>query len=494
MKKRIISVLILFAMLGPFLASCGKETTPVSEEPGTDAASASAGETAAVTELTCSVPPDTDLDGLTVSLLFSYDYDVMFQAGDEGDIVNDAIIARNFAVEEELNCTFAPTRHDDYYVDAIIRPQILAGDTSFNLYSGCQWILAPLVLENCFVNLLDTGLDFTSDWWAAAYIDEAAVGSGARFLCGGDISLSMLQWQSCMFFNKQVYADLFGDPSEMYTTVLDGGWTLDRLASMGKTVYSDLNGDGTADDGDRYSVGVHVGNLTDHFAFDSGFRITERGGDKVPVLVVGSEKNAEFTQKLYALYYENEGTHIFPPTVETRTTTLPGKLKNDELLFAPGWFHTTAYLRDMKGDFGLIPYPKLNDLQDRYLSLVHDTAPVYAIPLTCPGEEAQKLGYVLEMMAFLSWRDVAPVYYEVALKVKYVRDSDDAALKIVDMVHDGATTDFGYIYSYALDQIGTVMRTMMQNKSAAFASEWAKMESAVTAKFDSLIGLYQALE
>ena len=115
MKKRIISVLILFAMLGPFLASCGKETTPVSEEPGTDAASASAGETAAVTELTCSVPPDTDLDGLTVSLLFSYDYDVMFQAGDEGDIVNDAIIGRNFAVEEELNCTFAPTRHDDYY-------------------------------------------------------------------------------------------------------------------------------------------------------------------------------------------------------------------------------------------------------------------------------------------------------------------------------------------------------------------------------------------
>ncbi len=488
MKRRIVSVLILFALLCTLLASCGEET-PAVQEIGTTAAADA--ETEAVTELSANVPPNTDLDGLTISLLHAGD--IMFKAEDDGDVVNAAIIARNTAVEEALNCTFATTTHD-YDVDSVIRPQILAGDTTYNLYSGSQWILAPLVLENCFRNLLDTGLDFSADWWATDYIDEAAVGNGARFLCGGDITLDMLQWQSCIFFNKQVYADLFGDPSEMYAQVLDGKWTLDGFASMGKTVYSDLNGDGKADDGDRYSIGVHTANLTDHLAFDTGFRVTQRDAKNVPVIVVGSERAAEFTQKLYALFYENEGTRVFTASNDTNNITIPGKFKNNELLFDLGWFNTMQYLRDMEGDFGLIPYPKYNEAQENYLSLVHDVAHVYAVPLTSTDEETQMLSYALEMLAFLAWRDVTPTYYEVALKVKYVRDSDDVALKIVDMVHDGATTDFGYIYSYALDQIGTIMRTMMGNKSADFVSKWAEKESSVTAKFNSLVELYQSLE
>ena len=78
-------------------------------------------------------------------------------------------------------------------------------------------------------------------------------------------------------------------------------------------------------------------------------------------------------------------------------------------------------------------------------------------------------------------------YYEVALKLKYTRD--DISAQFIDMIRDGATTDFIYANNYAFNgnNLGTIARTMMQNKSADYMSTYAGLKPWVEKALEALI-------
>jgi hypothetical protein len=286
-----------------------------------------------------------------------------------------------------------------------------------------------------------------------------------------------------------MYSDYFGNPDEMYKTVLDGKWTLDKLDEMAKPVYKDLNGNGQYDDSDQYAYGVIIYNLTDHFTYNAGVRTTARDGDGIPYFVMNNERTASYTEKLYKLFYENAGGRVFPPTAESTDIEIPAKFARGELLFDLGWFHVAERLRGMQTDYGIIPFPKYDESQPEYLALAHDCVPVYCIPKTCGKTE--EVSAVLEAMAFETYRTVMPAYFEVALKLKYTRDSTDDAFKIIDMIHDNCTTDFAYIYNYALGGIGLIMRDLMAGKSADFVSRYEKMERTAQRGLEKLIDAYE---
>jgi hypothetical protein len=301
------------------------------------------------------------------------------------------------------------------------------------------------------------------------------IGDNRIYFLTGDISLTFIRQMSCVYFNKKLYTDYFGDPDEMYKTVLDGKWTLDKLSDMSKGMYKDLNGDGKYDDGDQYASGLLAANLTDHFMFDAGIKITQRDENDLPYFIMNNERTASFTDKLYQLYYVNEGSRIFPPTNDSNNITIPQKFMRDELLFDFGWFYVSELLRNMDTDYGIIPFPKYDESQSSYLSLAHDIVPVYCIPVTC--EKMEAAGAVLEFMAFESYKSVLPAYFEVALKLKYTRDATEDAFTIIDMIHDNCTTDFAYIYTFALNSIGHIMRETMAAKTADFTSKYEKIEA-----------------
>ncbi len=484
MKKSTVFLLV-FMMV--FTSCSGTEKTAEQTS-----AAESTSETSAES-IKSNLPGDLNYNGLILTVIHSGD--VMFGADSlemSGDIVNDAIYRRNADVKEQLNVEFEYVE-TDYDIAPYIRETVLGGIDAYQLISGSQWIIAPVVLENAFMNLKDGEyLDFESPWWAENYNREASVGDHVRYFAGGDISLSMLQLMSCMYYNKTLYGSLEGDPDELYATVVNGEWTLDEFGAIGARCYADLNGNGTSDDGDQYGYGLITANLTDHLTYDAGIRVTERDSEGIPVLILNNEKTISFTEKLYGLFYTNPGGRVFPATNDSNQITIPGKFIGNEMMFDLGWFHTSALFRDMEGDYGLIPYPKYDEAQEKYLSLVHDTAQVYCVPITV-GSRFDAACAVMEALAFEAYKSVTPAFYEIALKVKYIRDSNDTALRIVDMIHDGATTDFAYIYNYTLNDIGLIMRSLMGGKKSDFASEYAKRESKVKTDLDALIELYTSL-
>ena len=88
-------------------------------------------------------------------------------------------------------------------------------------------------------------------------------------------------------------------------------------------------------------------------------------------------------------------------------------------------------------------------------------------------------------MAYYSYYEVTPIYYETALKTKYTRD--DLSSQIIDIIHDSAMTDLAYVYQQSLSEAGMVMRLLAANKTKDYVSFVAKKEKAYTKALDKFI-------
>jgi len=500
MNKKIVRIItagLLAAMLLSCFAGCGSQDSAAVTTAAADTESAAA-ETSA-DELRPAIPDDLDLAGADINILngayFEMDKVLMDASESTGDVVNDAVYERNLKVMSDLNCNFnivSKSQLGGDSIDKLISSSVLAGSNDYDFVIGVQYLVTPLVLQNMYINLYGAPyIDISEPWWSDSYINEVTVGTERLYFLAGDISLAFMRNQSCAYYNKTLYQNLFGDPAEMYDTVIDGKWTMDKLYALSDASYSDLNGDSASDKADQFGAGVIASNITDHFTFDAGVRATTRGSDGIPKLTMNNEHTISFTEKLYELYYNCKGTYVFPSTEEALATDMPLKFMNDQLLFMFEWLYSADYLRDMQSDYGIIPYPKFDENQEQYLSLIHDVASITCVPATCDKLDA--VCAVMELLAYYGYKSVTPAYYEVALKTKYVRDSAENALQIIDIIHDAATTDFAYIYNYALNGIGLIERDIIAGKKSDFASYYAKKEEKTLLKLDELIELYTSL-
>ncbi|MBQ7983816.1 MAG: hypothetical protein IJ302_09600, partial [Clostridia bacterium] len=191
-KHRIFLILAALIMASTsVLAACGESGTAVES-------SAETKETAAVTE----DPgpklelPASDYQGQKFTILSTVHADYEYLAESEtGDIVEDAVYARNRAVEELLNIEFAFITEPGHWADkdtfnAMIKNSVMADDGAFDLVSGTMVCVLPIASEGVFVNALDLEhIHFENPWWVAGMEEKLAVG-GKLFGFVGDASLS----------------------------------------------------------------------------------------------------------------------------------------------------------------------------------------------------------------------------------------------------------------------------------------------------------------
>ncbi len=116
---------------------------------------------------------------------------------------------------------------------------------------------------------------------------------------------------------------------------------------------------------------------------------------------------------------------------------------------------TGEKLRNFEDDYGIIPYPKYDENQPEYKTMADGYHSVLAVPKTV--KDTEFVGTIVEALSAETWKTVTPTLYEIALKTRYLRDSESK--EVLDLIIDGRTFDFGFIYdgwqgfSFALSQI-----------------------------------------
>ena len=488
MKLRQILCGILAALTVLPLAACGGDI-PADTTASTDPTETTPAETTVPTDewgreiIEDGVPADLKYDN-EVMRIFTRDdqkYWLLEVTAEEGtgDVLSDAVYNRNLTVEERLGIklevkkmpgTFA-VRNEWFNV---LRAAVQANDNSIDMATVYISQGAPLITEGLFLNLLNVEyLDLDKPWWNSSFNEEMTM-YDQLYATVGDYMLSMTSMTVATFFNKDLLAEIY--PNEkLYDAVYEGKWTLDYLMNLSSGVYSDLNGDGKKDEGDRYGYRTKRDTVPgDSWPIALGIYATTKNEKGIPELSFYNERTVNAFEKLETLY-------TAPGTIVGNGDFLGGKV-----LFYNQQFALTDDLRDMEDEYGILPMPKYDEAQEEYATIPQNGHSMVTITKTTRNKEM--VGAAVELLGAESYRQVTPVYFETTMKSKYLRSSDDA--KMFDLIMDTVKFNFGYVWS--AKKIGNVAQ-LMRDPSINIASTYASKEASYKTNLQKLLIELEAL-
>ncbi|MBQ3255839.1 MAG: hypothetical protein IJA67_00280 [Oscillospiraceae bacterium] len=461
-KKNRITASVLLAGQLLSIASCGGEIAVETQAVDTGIVT----ETEAVTEEAYSMP-EVNMNGWELSIL-NYDETGLTWANTricveqaDGDILNDALYNRNLLLRETFNCDISVKEVND--VANHVENLVLAGDNTYDIFvrseSNSVASYLPFVIDWNEI----PHLQLDQPWWNPDATSVYNIG-GIQAALAGNMSLSAVSRAVCMVFNKNVWTQ-YGDPDmNLYQLVEDNTWTVDRFLEITKSVSQDLNGDGKMDSQDLYGLNMGRGfkGYIASVLTGAGLNFTQLDTDgNLQFTLHTNEKSLSLVTKLMdALsddgFYYNEDTsvHGFAPS---------DFFKNGHALFTQGVPHDIYKLRDMNDDIGILPMPKLNESQVKYYAAAWGGA-VWTLSKTFDMEYADNLGILLDAMSYVTYRDVIPVYKEIALKAKTTRDDDSAAM--LDIIFDSIYFDFGTNIMYDPLLANTFLVDLWRKKSS----------------------------
>jgi len=147
---------------------------------------------------------------------------------------------------------------------------------------------------------------------------------------------------------------------------------------------------------------------------------------------------------------------------------------------------TDLNFREIEDDYGVLPMPKYDEAQEKYLTSVNPLSYIYTIPITVTDKERTTV--LFEAYCYEGYNYVRPGFYEIALKTKYSRD--DASAQVYDIILDGRVVDFGFMFDGGVGMFN-IMNGLMQNKSTDFASAYASREAAAIAQYEKIMNAYK---
>ncbi len=487
-----LALLLLLAMLTANLAACGDAGTAATTE-DTAAATETVVETEPETQfLPDELPADLSFDGTEVNIFCweSWDPGELFVEEDTGDLVVSAVFNRNLTVEErldvKLNFHMQP-RNDAAYGSLLkntISQQNTSGDGTYDL-AGCYGMrVGTAAVEGLWLNLYDaTYVDLEKPWYYASATQAGTLKNGYSFFFAGDISFNALARMSGVYFNRDMIVDYsLEDP---YDLVLEGKWTIDKMGTMIKDLYNDLDGNGKPSNDDQFGLMI-AGDQAQTLYYGTGNHFVEHDEDGIPMISddVYSERTITLLEK-YLTLFQDQAAYKNPlgddPTIFDTGRSL--------YYIYPLGHVSDASLREAEFTYGFIPQPKIDETEQNYYASVTNAVTLFAIPLVVKSVDVSSA--VAECMSSEGHRQVTPVVFEQAYKVKYSQDDSARQSEIFDMMRANAVFDFGKIFAdsfsgFSNGVIGDFIWNNRTNYASTIASKQASFDKAIAKIVDSI--------
>lgn len=481
MTKKVLSLILAVLMILPMAVACAEtptegETTTAGPTAITTAPAASE-EIPEETEFTSkTLPADLKFNGETVTILSrdaSFVSDELWVDDQNGAMVNDAIYKRNEKVMEQLNVKFESIKlsGDAYLVSTELRNAAINGEAYFDIAANSTYSTIMYTGENIFLDLTDCEyLDLDAIYWSQGYNESASIGN-SQYLATGALALSLYRLMFITFYNKNLLEE--AQYENLYTVVDDGRWTIDYQIQLSKDLYRDADGSGTVSEGDTVGFASSTLSYLDPYWSSCDIQIITKDADNYLQYSLDAEKLSNTVDKLIVLFHPSNAWF-------DKSSGDDGKQTAMSNLFATGNVGTvtlrlgsveTEQFVTMQDEYGIIPMPKYDENQEKYYTFLHDQFTSIGIPSVHSNDEekVQMLGAVLEALALENYKSVVPTYYEVALKGRYLEDSE--SWRMLDMIYENVKVDAGVLYTKNLGSIHQTPRNMIESGRNTVSSQ-----------------------
>lgn len=486
MKKQFSAMIVALGILLIFV-SCSQESIPDSTVKTDETTDTAAVETEYVFPQVTYGGADFTVINSDAKVWGSGFSDIVIEE-QNGEILNDTVYDRNQQIEEMFNITLKQNAIHPSNVISEARKVIMSAEDVYDVMFLCHnWegAIGTLALEGCFYDLADiTEFQFDKPWWNQNIIDQLKIGSSdSLYFALNDIDVCNMQLPVILYFNEKLMRDY--DLDLPYNLVRNGKWTLDEFEKYLKAV-ANLNGD------ENWTWKTNGNSIYGYASYHMGATAILIGTDvtiidfknnRIPYLAVENERFYSAVQKL-AKILSVEGQYIYTDAVGA--DRMGGVFKVGRSLFVDGALSNANILRDIEDSFGILPMPKYDENQQNYRTHMHSLATFTVIPVT--NTEPDKAASVADAMAYLSNKDVRPVYYDVALPYKQLRNED--SVDMLKIILDTRSIHIGYVYDWTTSFLNNDMRTAIWSKDPNIASLIEKNKNVINENIRKTLDYY----
>lgn len=437
------------------------------------------------------VPADLHYGGgEEVNILASKQYLEEFEP-EEGStaIIDSAVVKRNLLIQErlgiKLNMIWREEAISGPYQD-VIRNMILGGDGVADIIQGNAYFTAKLASEGMFYNFnTEDEKNYVSpelDWYNQSFVKNTAYKNKLYFLVG-DATIGATDRVPVIFFNEDLLAEWHID-EDIYDKAVNGKWTIEYMKTLIKNVYQEDDNVEGKTSGDIYGLYFNGGSMCiDAMISAVGINITNTDTNGDITMAWGTPNDVMGFQAIYKLMYETDG--VFTGTVanktyygETSQYFAEDAFFDRRAVFATGMLCAAKnFALDPEIHFGMLPLPKMSE-DDEYRTTPQDAFSVLTLPLNI-GSRLEIATATMETLFEYSYKEVRPVYHDVAYKIRYASGANTALL--FDTVINSIYYEFGTFYSNAIDNPTHKLRNKLTGTGTTLGSNL----SSVTAQYGS---------
>ena len=408
------------------------------------------------------IPDEPSFGGDTVKILawseadygeFVFDY-----KNREATMLSSEIYNRNVRLEERLyiNIEFvyqsgSPSNAAAW--NTYLTNCVNAAAREYDFVAGSSTAIASNAVAGILVNLLDMTGDgkndgdnekwFSQPWWLESTSDSL-IGSSLYFATGV-FSPNTLGSVYAFYVNRyHLKAYNLDDPALL---VDNHEWTFEKFFEMCSGAYEDVNNNGIKDhdgaDGDFFSH-ITSETRTDAWFYATGARYCETDGSGAIAVspTYNSDKILTAAASL-AEHFGDGGTGFIADkiTIPVHTFAGGGALFMTETLGA-GF---NEVMSSGNVDYCIIPLPKYERAQEKYLSVTNSAYSLFAVPADAPDRE--RAVTVLQGFAEAGY-NIPSAFYEELFDEKYYADKVQS--DHFDLICSNVIYDHGRLFSEEL--------------------------------------------
>ena len=158
---------------------------------------------------------------------------------------------------------------------------------------------------------------------------------------------------------------------------------------------------------------------------------------------------------------------------------------NGQGLFLTESIGKAHIMREMRDDFGILPYPKYDEAQENYITYVNPISCFLTIPTTNP--DMKRTGIILDALTYDSYKNCLPIYYDVTVSQKGLRNDD--SIEMLQIVRDNRSTQVSNLYGIT-NKLNNQLQDVVLNGNGTAASTIAAAEPEVEANLEKVLSAF----
>ncbi len=443
--------------------------------------------------------PALDYDGYEAQIFYrGQDFYEFYECEGNNDpetrnIIYISVYERNRKVEARLDCklNYVPSANGGPSETASEINQILmkqdfydfictTNNTSLSL--GQNVLLADLSMTRY--------IDLDQPWWWTEVYEELSYdGYSINFICG-DMNIINILKMSAFYFNQRLCNEyLQMVPKDFYDLVDNKQWTLEKLRTLSDVYFDtgmDPNGTNKADQLDILAFPYVTGGETlSQLAWSTRVvenMYTRNSNGTIAITLNTNEDVNPLVEEMRKLIHNTKGAWKVEGGYDS---TIIKSFSENNYLFLPQRLSAVCdnYMREMEADFGILPYPTLEEGDD-YVSHIQGSSTSICIPAIVESndEDIDRASAIIEALGSEAYRSTTEAFYETALKNRYTRDDD--ARRMIDIIYESADKNFLIEYENQANGIAyQVINAIWADESATSYLASAKSGEAAINKF-----------